>query len=261
MDNNESAETSSRTWQTVKVALLDNKVTINKLSEVLRAGFSGANKEHDLKKLGDELLEMLLAELKDSRGVHAPTALAALGALAGFSAQMSLREGLIRPGRLTENQVFPTVFLTKNGDRYPVSDYLNGILFENSRSIVGGILQTAELCGAMKFPDIKEMIENAINTVGTDKFCVPRVPPEHFPRKPVIELLDKFWNPVRNLLFISVTSPLEWPFVISFVISKFIVLSRTAIGPELAAKIAVEAVVPTSRIDPDRIHFAYIQTY
>lgn len=209
--SNGSAADTSRTWQTEKVKLLDDRKLINATVRVLNGALPGTNKQYDAQKVSDELVQMLLAELKDQSGVQAETALATLGALAGFSVQMGLRETLVITGKMPEDKVF-TIVKTKTGDSFYFGDLPNEGLFGGQSgaysvyALVGGGAQSA---GAKQLPDIQDIARYVAGTVGSDKFGIPRVPAEHMPHQPAIELLNKFWNPTRNYLVLNVQAPLH----------------------------------------------------
>jgi hypothetical protein len=261
--NDGSAANVSRTWQTDKMTLLDNREFINAAVRAVNGGIPGTNKQYDANKVSLELTEMLFNELKDTSGVHAETALAALGALAGFAGQMAIREALIKTGKMQEDQAF-VVVKTRSGDPYYFGDLLNEILFENkpgSFSISGLVGGAAQHSGAKQLPDIKNIADHVAGTVGSDTFGVPRLPPNHMPRNKPIELLDKFWSPVRNFLVVNVQSPAQWPLVIALAAQKVIVMAKGTIDPALAAGIVIEAAIAMAKVDPARIHFAHFQSY
>src|SRR5436189_6433098 len=104
--NDGSAGDASRTWQTERMTLLDNRELINEMVRVVNGGIPGTNKEYDAHKVATDLIEMLFAELRDSSGVHVETVLTTLGALAGFAGQMAIREGLIKTGKMPEDKAF-----------------------------------------------------------------------------------------------------------------------------------------------------------
>jgi hypothetical protein len=252
-----------RTWQTEKVKLLDSKEFINSTSKLLNGSIPGTNKQYDAQKVSTEVVEMVFGELKDARGVHAETALTVLGALAGFSGQMAIRETVIKPGKMPEDKAF-VVVKTKNGETYYFGDMLNEIVFQNKPgnfSIYGLVAGAAQQSGAKELPDIKDIAAHVASTVGSNTFGIPRVPSMHLPRTSTIELLDKFWNPVRNFLVVNVQSPTHWPLVFGLATQKVIVMAKGSVDPALAAKIVMEAAVPMSKIDPARIRFAYFQAY
>jgi hypothetical protein len=262
--NDGSAGDVSRMWQTDRMTLLDNREFINATVRAVNGGIPGTNKQYDANKVSSDLVEMLFAELKDSSGViHAETALATLGALAGFAGQMAIWETLIKTGKVAEDKAF-VVATTKGGETYYFGDLVNEILFANKPgsfsicSLVGGAAQQS---GAKTLPDIGDIARHVAGTVGGHGFGVPRLPPHHMPRIPPIELLDKFWNPVRNFLVVSVHSPTQWPLVIALAIQNVIVMAKDTIDPALAAQIVMETTIPFARIDPAKIHFANFQSY
>lgn len=252
-----------RTWQTDKVKLLDNREFINSTSRVLKGGVPGTNKQYDSQKVASELVEMVFAELADAKGVQVETALATLGALAGFSAQMALREAVIKTGKMPEDKAF-TIVKTKDGKTYYFGELLNEGLFANKPgalsfySLVGGAAQQS---GAKELPNVQDIAAHVARTVGSDSFGIPRLPPGHMPKKPTIELLDKFWNPVRNFLVVNVQAPLHWPLVIGLAAQKVIVMAKGAIDPAIAARIVMETAIPMAKVDPATVHFAHFQSY
>ena len=77
------------------------------------------------------------------------------------------------------------------------------------------------------------------------------------PRRLPFELLDKFWNPVRNYLAASTSSPSQWPFVLAFAAQLVMLNTKGIIEPGIAARIVMEAAVPMSKVDPRRVRGAY----
>jgi hypothetical protein len=261
--NDGSAGDVSRIWQTDKMTLLDNREFINATVRAVNGGIPGTNKQYDANKVASDLIEMLFAELEDTSGIHVETALTALGALAGFSGQMAIRETLIKTGKVPEDKAF-VVVKTKSGETYYLGDLLNEILFANKPgtfSVCGMVGGAAQQTGANALPDVGDIARHVAGTVGGDAYGVPRLPSHHMPRSPPIELLDKFWNPVRNFLVVSVHSPTQWPLVIALATQNVIVMAKDAIDPALAAQIFMEAIIPLARVDPAKIHFANFQLY
>src|SRR5262249_47710996 len=81
--------------------------------------------------IGRNIAAVLMAQqIKQWGRIEPETILTALGALAGFSAQMSIRKGMIEPQRMDPSAVLSEV-ITKNDERYYFSDLLNWIVFEN----------------------------------------------------------------------------------------------------------------------------------
>jgi hypothetical protein len=258
-----SAEEPARTWHTEQAKLLDSPELINSTVRVLNGALPGTGKPYDAQKVSDELVQILFAELKDKNGIHAETALAALGALAGFSVQMALRETLVKPGKMPEDKVF-VIVKTKIGESFYLSDLTNEGLFGaqpgvySVYALVGGGAQKA---GAKELPDNIEIRKYVAGTIGSDKFGIPRVPAEHKPHARPIELLGKFWNPVRNLLVLNVQAPLQWPLVLGLAAQKVIVMSKDSLDPAMAYRLVMETAVAMAMIDPRKVHYAYFQAY
>jgi hypothetical protein len=97
------------------------------------------------------------------------------------------------------------------------------------------------------------------STVGSDKFGVPRVPAEHMPHALPAALLDKFWNPTRNFLVLSVQAPMHWPFVLANAAQNVIVMSKDSFDPAMAGKLVMETATAMAKIDPAKVHYAYFQ--
>jgi hypothetical protein len=257
------AEEPLRVWHTDRVKLLDSTELINNSVRVLNGALPGTGKPYDAQKVSDELVQILFAELKDEHGVHAETVLATLGALAGFSVQMSLRETLVKPSKMPEDKVF-AIAKTTTGESFYLGDLLNEGLFGGKPGVysvyalVGGGAQKA---GAKELPNINDIAGYVVSTLGTDKFGIPRISAEHMPHATPIDLLNKFWNPTRNLLVLTVQAPLHWPLVFSHAAQKVIVMCKDSLDPAIAGKLVMETAIAMAKIDPAKVHNAYFQTY
>ena len=73
--------------------------------------------------------DMLLAAHRKAGPFHPESILTEIGALAGFSAQMALRKGIIEPQNLDPRQILVGA-ATKSGETFYFSDAMNWILFE-----------------------------------------------------------------------------------------------------------------------------------
>ncbi len=66
-------------------------------------GWAASAAAEAMPALGDistRIADWLMREMKDGRGIHCETLLTAIGALAGYSAQQALWEGMVKPGKL-----------------------------------------------------------------------------------------------------------------------------------------------------------------
>lgn len=258
-----SEQLNTHSWVTEKAKFLDSDEFANVLYQTT-GGFPNFNGELNYNDTADDIMELLLAEQKglkgrDGKHGHIETTLTTLGALAGFSAQMGLREAVINTGEMNEQEAF-VVIDTVGGEKFYAGDALNEALFEPSPgnlsiwTLVGG---AAESMGAKNLIEMKPLAKHVMSSIGSKDFGVPRLPAENMPLYSPLELLDKYWNPMRNLLASSVKTPLAWPFVLSLATQKLIIASKDQIDPALAAKVVMEAAVPMAKIDPAKVRYAH----
>jgi hypothetical protein len=256
------AEEPARKWHTDKVTFLDSPEFVSSTIRILNGALPGTGKPFDAQKVSDDLVQMLFAELQDQHGIHAETVLATLGALAGFSVQMALRETLVKPGKMLEDKVF-VIVETKTGERFYLGDSSNEGLFGGNPgvySVYAMVAGGSQKAGAKELPNINDIVGYIAKTLGSDKFGIPRVPAGHMPHASPISLLDKFWNPVRNFMVISVQAPLQWPLVLGLVAQKVIVMGKDSVEPAMAGRLVMETAVAMAKIDPANVHYAYFQT-
>jgi hypothetical protein len=204
--------------------------------------------------VGRTIAVMLIAKvIREEGSVHAQTILTELGALAGFSAQMSIRKSFIEPQQLDPNEILAEV-VTKNGERYYFSDSLNWIVFENLAqppysiwAYVSDVVPPA-LRGLL--PDVADIVSHAARTIGTSRFAVPRLPAEHMPRKAPRAALAEHWALARQELEGAARDPSEWPFDLAFAARWQMLTNRDRLALPLAATIVMEAAIPMSKVDP-----------
>lgn len=204
---------------------------------------------------------MIMLELKESSSrVRIEDVLTILGALAGFSIQMAIRDHFVRLGKMSLQQAF-VVVETKDGGTYFFGDTINeGIVSPHPKqlalwSFVGGAAQHA---GAKELPNLEDISAHVARSIGTPQFGLPRLPPENTPREHPIDLLNKFWNPIRNYMALNVQSAGLWPFILGNSAQLAIIEARDAIDPALSAKIVMEVAIPMSKVDPRLILHAEI---
>lgn len=254
-------EASLRALKTPQGQLLDHPDTLAKAREQLSGGVSGTGKQYDSAAVAGKILDLVMGETAEPEGIHVETVLTALGALAGFAAQMGIREDFIKSGKISAEKAF-NVVTTNDGGIYYFGDLLNEGLVATRQgglsvwSLVGG---AAQHLGAKTLPDLKDLFAHVSRTVGGAEFGVPRLPLEHMPQQPPFELLEKFWNPVRNLMATSVTSPSHWPLVLGYAAQLAVKRAKDLVDPGMAARVVMEAAVPMSKVDPQRVRGAYFQ--
>lgn len=178
------------------------------------------------------------------------------------SIQMAIRDHFIRLGQISLQRAF-VVMETKDSGTYFFGDIINeGIVSPHPKqlalwSFVGG---AAQHVGAKELPNLEDIFAHVARSIGTPQFGLPRLPPENALRERPIDLLNKFWNPVRNYMALNVQSAGLWPFVLGNSTQLAIIEARDVIDPALAAKIVMEVAIPMSKVNPRLIFHAEIGT-
>ena len=246
-------------WQTEKAKFLDDAEVLAALRKALEKEGEGRVALASAEKLEDDIRELLFAELADGRGVHMETVLTAIGAMAGFSCQMVIREELIAKGSAREADVFQ-ILETKDGQRYYTGDMINECLVEpkGANLSVWTLVAAAPAKAGKPLPEIVPMFKNLGLSYGTKKFGVPLLPAKNMPKEMPEALLWKYWNIMRNLQLTEQSGVSTMPFVLGHLAQRLIAENPTVIDPTLGARIVMEAAIPMSRIAPERVAYAYI---
>jgi hypothetical protein len=188
-------------------------------------------------------------------GVDSASAYNALGALAGFGCQMSIREGFIKPGVITADKAF-VVAKGKDGKTYFFGDFLNAPLLGGGGaqiSVWGMVGGAAQAAGAKSLPDVVDIVRSSAASVGTADFGVPRVPKEFHAREFPMDVLKSQWAEVQTLLSDNHVDPRFWGWTIALAAQYLIVEDKSGFDPAMAARIVMEAAVPMSKVDPASI--------
>jgi hypothetical protein len=207
--------------------------------------------------VGRSISALLMArQIKSSGQIHAPTLLSELGALAGFSVQMSIRKAIIEPQKLDPDTLLVEA-LTRNGEKFFFSDLMNFMLFENMEappySVWAYVADAVPADTWMLLPDIPEIVSNAARSIGSRRFGVPRVPPPHVPHKLPRAALDEHWAMVRDELIASRRDAAGWPYDLAAAARWQMLTGRETLELPLAATIVMEAAVPMSKVDPTSV--------
>lgn len=196
---------------------------------------------------GKEVSHRLLEALRDERGVHTESLLCALGAVAGYSCQASLRAQTAALG-LADAQAF-IVAKGADGRNYFFGDPLNRLLAESRYSIWSMAAGEAQHQGCKVLPDLSALFEHVVQTVGTERFGVPRLPNAHQPAKLPVDYLKRLWPDLLPVAQQFCESPIEWPILFGSAIQDVLTMCKGVIAPELALTIVMESAVPMSKVD------------
>lgn len=197
---------------------------------------------------GKEVVAQLLRVMKDSKGVHAPTLLGALGALAGYACQASVRAEQVQMNGTPEPKVFVLV-QGKDGRQYFFGDLLNKPLAEDRYSVYSIAAGAAQALGAKQLIDLKEIFTHVAHTVGGEIFGVPRVAEAERGAYAPIDVVKNLWPKLLPLLKDFCDKPFEWPILYGCAIQEAMQMSKDLIEPGRALTVVMESAVPMSKVD------------
>ena len=196
---------------------------------------------------GKDLANRLLAALKDDKGEHVESLLCALGSLAGYACQASLREQAI--GRKMSPDAAFQIARTKDGQRFFFGDPLNSALAGGQLSVWSLAAGAAQHNGAQKLPDINGIFQRTAANIGSAEFGVPRTASGHAASELPIAYLRRFWPALLPFVKKLTGDPQLWPVAYGFAIQDAMDMTKTAIPAELALSIVMEAAIPMSKVD------------
>jgi hypothetical protein len=195
-----------------------------------------------------KIVQRLLEDLKDERGVHIESLLAALGSLAGYACQVSVRMLLIDGHGMPEEKAF-VIVETQDGSRYFFGDPLNKLLAEDAYSVWSLAASQAQHLGCATLPDIVEIFSHVASTLGGPDFGVPRVPENHRPRFMPVDYVKIVWPAMLPVVKNFCPAPALWPVLYGLAVQQVMELGKSAIDPCTALSIVAECAVPMSKID------------
>ncbi len=199
-------------------------------------------------KIGSkELTQRLIQAMKTDRGVHIESLLCALGSLAGYSCQASVRAQAISQG-LPETALL-TRIETTHGKTFFFGDALNKPLAESRYSVWGVVAGGAQQAGCKALPDLADVFKNASSTVGTAAFGVPRVPHANRPSDTPLNYVRTLWPVLKPLVVKYCPTPEHWPILISLSAQEVIAMGKSVIDPCLALSLVMESAVPMSKVN------------
>jgi hypothetical protein len=197
---------------------------------------------------GKEVCQRLIEAMKDAKGVHVESLLSALGSLAGFSCQMSIRAENPAAG----DSVFVVVG-GADGRNYFFGDRLNQPLAESQYSVWGLTAGKAQGLGCVELPDFNEIFGYVASTVGGDRFGMPRIPEGHRPSDLPLNYLKAIWPGIMPVASRFCARPSEWPILFGIAIQEVMMMGKGVVDPKLATIIVMECAVPMSKIDPELV--------
>jgi hypothetical protein len=213
------------------------------------------------------LARFFLQSLAVNGRLQAESVFAAVGAVTGFAAHYAVRE-LVTSGKAKESDVF-VVAQTKSGERFYFGDALNALLVperSDSQSVLTILGATALQLGANQsaIADCHEIFARAAKTIGTPEFGAVVVPAGRTPNLAPRRAIEIFWpnvlqaftrEPVVPVPGFRRVEPRHWPLSLAVVGASLMTAMKTALAPDLAVRIFMEAAIPMSKIDQTAVQF------
>lgn len=199
-------------------------------------------------KLGaKDVFQRLLQGMKGARGVHAESLLCALGALAGYACQASLREQSLAKG-LPETAAF-IPFKSPDGKTYFFGEPLNQALAEGPYSVWSLAAGAAQHLGCQTLPDIKPIFEHVVQSVGTASFGLPRLPQDRVASDTPVNYVKALWPALLPTVKRYCKEPSEWPMLFGAAAQEAMEASKAVLAPDVALLIVMECAIPMSKVD------------
>lgn len=199
---------------------------------------------------GKELARRMMAAMKTELGIHTESILGALGALAGYSCQASVR-ALARAQGLDETAHFFVRAEGADGRAYFFGDALNKPLAEDQYSVWSIAAGGAQAAGCTDIPEPGDVFAHVAATVGSPEFGLPRLPPEHLLHDTPLNYVEAFWTQIFPMISRFCPDPAHWPILLGLAIQDIMSQARDVLDPCLALKIVMECAVPMSKVELD----------
>ncbi|WP_109127390.1 hypothetical protein [Dyella sp. C11] len=181
---------------------------------------------------------------------HLPSIMVAIGACAGFSAQLAVWKTLVQPADRDPGD-FLCNARTKAGEAFVMGDAINQFLWATLPDRLSFLSTAAGGLGdASELPDLAELARYVIQTMGNETFGVPRYPrPGEYAELPRIALKKVFPNVVRQ--FERDGHPVaHWPALLGLIAWRIMNAKQNELKSAHAIAMLMESAVPMSRIDP-----------
>jgi hypothetical protein len=199
-------------------------------------------------KVGAKLIgERMLAAMTTKRGVHIESMLCALGSLAGYSCQASVRAQARAQG-LDEEAHFVRAE-GADGKTYFFGDPLNKLLAESPHSVWSLAAGGAQIAGCTVVLELDDIFRHVAGSVGTADFGDPRLPPEHTAHDTPLNYVKAFWPQLFPLISKFCPDPEHWPLLLGLAIQELIVQGKEVLDPCLSLRVVMESAILMSKVD------------
>jgi hypothetical protein len=214
-------------------------------------------------------LRQILLQKYPARAPHAPSLLAAAGALVGFAAQNSaLEQGELLTAR--RDLVAPESLMlrrAKSGQRFLAGRWIDAPLllgYGHGFPLQRIVIQAAAAAGVKRtdFADYWELERQIAKSAAEGRLGWLEDGEARAGLPAVHDLLTPLWPTVRRIM--TAPMPLEmadepmmneahWPVAMAVVAARTITLAAEAVAPPIGANLVMEAALIASKLDPDTI--------
>ena len=194
------------------------------------------------------IFNRMLEGMKDKRGVHIQSLLCALGSLAGYSCQASVRNEFIEKNGLEEKEVF-NIIKCNDGSIYYFGDYINKLLAEGQYSIWSLSAGVASHLGLKELIDLGDIFRYTAKTVGSSEFWIPRVTEHDRAGDIPINYVKGLWPIFLPIIKKYCDKPDEWSILFGLAVQETMLFGKDIIDSKTALLIVMESAVPMSKID------------
>lgn len=184
---------------------------------------------------------------------HLPSIMVAIGACAGFSAQLAVWKTLVQPAGRDPGD-FLCHARTKAGETFIMGEAINQFLWATLPDRLSFLSTAAgSLSSADGLPDFAELARYVIQTMGNETFGVPRYPrPGEYAELPRVALRKVFPNVIRQ--FEHDGHPVaHWPALLGLIAWRIMSARQSELKSAHAIAMLMESAVPMSRIDPSKM--------
>lgn len=188
---------------------------------------------------------------RDGRFVPA-NLLAVIGALAGFSGQMAVREILVETGRRREDEVF-VIRRTGSGTRWFEGQQVEDPLVHGPLSLWGLASGTARELGARTMPDPTQMSARQTVLARSSGYGRAEVDVRHRATVETLGWLRAHWPKFRAQADRYCASPVERPLFFGLMAQEAMLSARDAMPAETGLRTLMESAFAWSRLDPQRL--------
>ncbi len=177
--------------------------------------------------------------LEPKSRLHAPTLLAASGALAGFAAQQAL---LLEGGQSWAQPM-----------RAKRLDHLLLSAEPADASLWWALSIAAHELGAQHLPEPHKLLASTLKCVGTSQFGQITLPLEYKLNEQPQAALGRLWTRVRTVLDDGCVKPAAWPRLMATMCAERVVAARREVPPHVALRILMQSALAMALVEPRAI--------